>query len=472
MTTEAPVLAAPTARPNGPRRWWPVPLVAGLAIRLILAPYTSVTSDVAPWAQTVSSAMAGLGPYRRRGFSYPPVWGYLLSGLGRVFALAGGSVTSLSSEHPASVLVAASDISVASVTSPLFNVLFKSILFAFDVGVAILVRRVALHLGASERRAGIAAGFAFFNPLVIFISAVHGTFDVMIAFFTLLAIAALLERRDTMAGASLAAGIMTKLAPVFLVPLVVAWLVIAERERPRDAVPRLLRVAAGGAAAIAVLGMPVAFDGTFGQMITSVFSRSGSPTAAGGLGVFGVRHLARFSWVQGWAGEHSTAVTLALYGSILLGTALVAGVAVARRTDPALVLVSGVCVIYLLVLLLNPSVQPQYVLWVLPIVCVVGARRPGYLSWSVVVGVAGVVFEVGITGPMRFLQPLAAYTANLSPEAVARSADGWLRSSGTVVNDSLSSHILGFAALVTIPLLLLAIVDLARGAAAPRSDGT
>ena len=56
----------------------------GFALRLLIAPWTASVIDDAVWYRAAANGMHGVGIYDRLQFSYPPVWGYLLQGVGWV----------------------------------------------------------------------------------------------------------------------------------------------------------------------------------------------------------------------------------------------------------------------------------------------------------------------------------------------------------------------------------------------------
>jgi len=120
-------------------------------VRLVVAPYTSNSNDIGPWYQTSLAGLHGLTLYQRPGFSYPPVWGYLLEGLGQVFRMVGIGPSSLGmfDARYASLSTVTGDFSVY-VTSPLFNVAFKSLLFAGDLAACIRPCHPTNLIGASS----------------------------------------------------------------------------------------------------------------------------------------------------------------------------------------------------------------------------------------------------------------------------------------------------------------------------------
>src|SRR4051812_46962845 len=59
-------------------------LVLGFVVRLLVAPWTASVIDDAVWYRAAANGMHGVGIYARLQFSYPPVWGYLVQGVGWV----------------------------------------------------------------------------------------------------------------------------------------------------------------------------------------------------------------------------------------------------------------------------------------------------------------------------------------------------------------------------------------------------
>lgn len=55
--------------------------VIGLAVRLLLAPFTTSTYDVSSWAGVINGINSGEGLYETGYYWYAPTWGYILSAL-------------------------------------------------------------------------------------------------------------------------------------------------------------------------------------------------------------------------------------------------------------------------------------------------------------------------------------------------------------------------------------------------------
>ena len=157
-----------------------VPVIFGLLLRLLLAPFTSLQPDVAVWWQATDNAMHGLGLYQLPGFSYPPLYGYwtlAVGGIAHIFGVAPHALGGLSDRY--SFL---GKFSIGSiVTTPWGTLIFKIPMIVSDLGTGWCVWRIALKMGGSERQARRAFYWWFFNPLVIFVSSVHGQIDSLAA---------------------------------------------------------------------------------------------------------------------------------------------------------------------------------------------------------------------------------------------------------------------------------------------------
>src|SRR5712692_7065456 len=193
-------------------------LAVGLVVRFLLAPYTAWSNDVATWFHAALSGYYGLGLYERPGFSYPPFWGYCLSVIGTIVHVIGSAASFFGVDNPSLVATSAitGDFSTF-VTSPPFNVLFKTVLFGFDLATAMLLFRFVWLVTGDARRSRIVFTLWFLNPLVIYESAVHGASDTIVGFSVLATIVLVLYGRTFWGGVAWMIGILTKLSPAILV---------------------------------------------------------------------------------------------------------------------------------------------------------------------------------------------------------------------------------------------------------------
>ena len=103
-----------------------VVLLVGLVVRLVIAPWTSHAADDSVWYQATAAGMHRIGLYARLEFAYPPVWGYLLQGIGRALSHIGFGPGRIATADPKLFpAVLATRSFSTTVTSPAFTLLFK-----------------------------------------------------------------------------------------------------------------------------------------------------------------------------------------------------------------------------------------------------------------------------------------------------------------------------------------------------------
>jgi hypothetical protein len=439
------------------------PLIAGLAVRLILAPFTAVSYDVAVWFHTALSGYYGVPLYARPGFSYPPVWGYLLQIIGTAIHVAGFGPNAIGVINPG--FTSASDVTgdfTNVVTSPAFNLLFKGALFVFDLLTAAVIYRFVNQLTGKPERARLAFMAWFLNPFVIYESAVHGAFDVIVGFTVLATLVLILIGREYWAGATWAIGILTKLSPVTLgLELVLA---IAVMENPllqssKFTVRRLAAFGLGTGVAVGCLAAPLLLQGSVSAMLHNVFTRAQTPITIGGMSFSGLRYLKPFSGLLEWAFENSGTVIQATTTAQIVVVAFWAIWTVLMvRKDPVFALFTGSVGTLASFMLLSPVANPQYILWWLPALTVfVFASGRGYWPFALI-SLAPVVFSVAILGPTAVLGPLATYTHLIPVSVVNDQVSGWYTSPARLWGTSLADDFFAPAWLVTVAAIIALFV--------------
>jgi hypothetical protein len=177
--------------------------------------------------------------------------------------------------------------------SPLGGVgeLVKLIPIVTDLALACLVFSMAQELGASRRRALIAAAVIMFNPVTWFNSAIWGQADVVGSVFLLLGLRALLRDRRELAAAFAVVAALTKIQLGilgFLVGFVVLRRSLAPREGKADPERVLTSIAAGlGTAALICLPFTgIDLVGLGGRLATASGALTLGAAALTGVGVF------------------------------------------------------------------------------------------------------------------------------------------------------------------------------------------
>jgi hypothetical protein len=452
-------------RQVGAKRWspltWPpfVPLVLGLLIRYTLAPYTADSNDVSVWYRTSLSGFYGRGLYDHTGFSYPPVWGYALQLLGAALRLAGVGASFFGVDNPGFLhaSVATRDFST-TVTSPAFNLLFKSILFGIDVAVGLLIYRLVYVLTRKRRRANLGLALWFLNPLVIFMSAVHGAFDVMAGLSVLATIALVLEARPFWSGTWWVVGILTKVAPASLGLQLLVALTRGGSARYGGVWARLgqlLVFAAGAAVASVCLIGPTVFAGSLPGMVHDIFARTQISIAVGGVSIFGIRHFKEWSWVFLWAYQNSPLVVRVATLAQITATFFWAGWTLfVAREFRAFGLLAGTVGTLASITLLSPFSNPPYVLWWLPTLVVLVCFTERGIWQLFFLSVAPLVFALAILGPAAYLAPLATYTHLVPSSAIGDSVIHWYQEPGRLWGATHADDFFAPAAAVTVASLL------------------
>jgi hypothetical protein len=389
-------------------------------LRVVIAPFTSVSFDVVQWVVVVRHAMVGTGMYVQPGFSYPPVWGYLLEVDGvaaRALQISPGSVGVTTTAW--TNLGLQTGRFGAIVTQPLVTLVLKLPLIASDVVVAWIVWHLALRLGSTDRAARLAAAAWFLCPIVIWASAVHGAFDTLVALAIAAAVLARLQGRFVWAGAAVSLGLLTKVTPVFMIPLILAsclWPIAGERLVGRWRA--VAATAAGAVGAAVILVVPVLASGQGSAAYVDLTARAAVQPSIGALSLFGFSSLHSASWVASWAStQHSWFLPAIEFADV--GVALVvAGVWWRWRPRGADTFVILAAMLLMAVVLIGPIGQPQYLVWFAPLLAALAARFRGFTVALGVLGTAGVLFELSLLGPLAFLGPLSQAVGIPSPSAI------------------------------------------------------
>lgn len=208
-------------------------------------------------------------------------------------------------------------------------------------------------------------------------------YDILPAFFTLLAVERAIARRPFQAGLALGAGAMCKIYPLFLAPVFVAAWLGSEREQSKKS---LLRFGVGMAASVAAILVPFVLIAPSG--LADLVGHSLRPLEI--ESVLGTPFLL-------YPGAHSfhasgcinlaapgTETAARLSGWLFLG--VLAGCLPAiywmAKADLATGMIDG-CLLVLLGLLCTSKVlSAQYLIWLVPFLFIRHERQPQWLVWG------------------------------------------------------------------------------------------
>jgi Glycosyltransferase family 87 len=429
----------------------------GVLARLVLAPYTAWNNDVSVWYHTSLSGYYGLRLYERPGFSYPPVWGYLLQIIGSAAHTIGLGPDFFGVYNPAFGSTSSATFDFTEVvTSPGFNIAFKSVLFTFDFATALLVYRLVDQVTGDERRARFAFAACFLNPFVIYESAVQGAFDTIVGFSVLATVVLLMDGRYFWAGSAWTLGILTKLSPLILAPLFLVVILGGFRSSTRPRAVQFGLVALGAATAGAVLLAPEAVFGSIPAMLHNVLARTQESVTIGGLSITGVRYLKPFAGLLDWTVQNSAfvirATSVAQAVCVLGWTAWAAAMG---RQAPVFATLAATVGILGTFMLLSPISNPQYVLWWLPaLTALVFIANRWYVHLALLT-VAPLVFAVAILGPTAVFAPLATYTKLFPAPELSAQVIAWYEAPGKLWGAYFADDYFAPASIVTVVTLLL-----------------
>ncbi len=252
-------------------------IVIGLVIRIIMMS-VSMGYDADYWAVVIRNIDAGDGLYDAEGYYYTPVWGYIL-GLVAAFQDAilciGESAVRVIEALPVEGIPDHPYLS-ATVTSLAFNYSVKTPLVVFDLILALLVRYLVKDFCGDSRKADLSFALVFLCPVLIGSTCVIGMPDTIAATFTVLTIILLRKDMYLLAGAAFSMAVLTKFFPAFLLFLLVAYVIMRNRERAHHGLPQMVLAAAGAVIVAGVVFLPQLISGNISQCFQFLTDRTGT----------------------------------------------------------------------------------------------------------------------------------------------------------------------------------------------------
>jgi len=189
----------------------------GIVVRLLIAPFFSHPYDAYVLFRVGEEAVAK-SPLQVNYFS--PLLAYYLvpiTVLYRLLPFAHGLIQIPPKLNPYP------QFGLPGVTDPVFNMMVKAVPILCDMVLMMVVYDLAITLSKRAKVARRAAAFWFLNPFSIWMTAAWGAYDSIPTLFYLLATRLLLRRRVTSSAICLAVASGWKLYPLFLLPLLLAY---------------------------------------------------------------------------------------------------------------------------------------------------------------------------------------------------------------------------------------------------------
>lgn len=433
-------------------------ILIGLAVRLLVAPWTSWTQDVYPYYVVGTNTLDALSVYDHAVFTYPPLFAAMCSLVGSVLSVfqdpsAWGAVDY--SMVPVGQLTT---MVVPFITSPEFNLAMKAPVILADLATGLALFYLVRDKWGAEQAEKVLFLW-FLNPLVIFVSSVHGQFDSLPALMTVLATLFFYRQQYLLCGTAIGLGVMLKIYPLFLVPFYLAVLLLrwkdmrSEGRSLWDGLSPIYRLLAGGAAS-AALAIPFLVSST---SFIDFLTRRAAISDIGGLNVWSVLG----SMTDPKALEMALGTDLA---ALILVTSMAVAVvlgAVAARSlrggdaDPLMVLALGNVGVLTTTLFLQPVTNPQHLLWLFPFLCLLAVRERLATAQLFMLTVIGILYLVSLQSFWAYLYPAARYGGWASVgELNARITDYYASANGTIPVNVLVITMAVLGALVLLSLLL------------------
>ena len=274
-----------------------------------------------------------------------------------------------------------------------YETVFEGAMAACGVLALVLMAVVLRRLGASGVRSAAALAFAAGAPLALG-PVVLSRFDLWPALLTVAALALLVAGRDRLAAVMLALSVAAKLYPAVLVPLALAWV---WRRRGRRAAAVCSAVFAAVLAACFLPFAVIAPDGVAASLGRQL-SRPLQIESLGAAVLIAPGRLLGLD-VEMDSSHGSQNVEGALGIAVGVGAAVVQAAALAwlwlrfarGRMEPERIVRYAAAAVVAFVAL-GKVLSPQYLIWLLPVVPLVGGRRG--LAASALLGAALVLTQL------------------------------------------------------------------------------
>lgn len=381
--------------------------VAALLLRIVLLPYFATYGDPYFWARGLIYFNNGYDPYAIHLSVYPPFIYLLNSPIFRIVSLLGFSGTYFSFVPGLN----------GSPATPVFLTFWKLPLLAFDFLTGFLLYSISKNLSANVNIPRLAFVLWIFNPLNLVITYMHGAWDIIVGFLTLLGVFLMYKEDYFAAGLCFGLGTLAKLAPVYL--LVPFSLLILLRGIKGSGFFNIVKKNI-----LSVTWLIVGFALPFLVCAPLVFSYAGLMTylpfasAEGYLWNnlnqwFFVAHPVGFNFVNSYLDIIQKLPLMFVVVSGLLVLLLYKQDRLVRLSLDKLLLF-GVFFGMLSYLFYPSIVQAQYLLWYLPLLWGLLVIFKKFGLPGALISVAGILYYFASQGLVTPLTPLAAYSSIFS----------------------------------------------------------
>ncbi len=387
-------------------------IIIGLAIRFIVAPFTSYPYDTYSFYVPSVDMLNGLSMYDRAVFSYPPLFPVVLYPFVWLLSAFVDPSSFGAVQYSMVDIAQKTQMMVPFVTSPAFNLALKTPLILAD-----LLMGLVLYNFVRENKNEVWAKriflLWFLNPLVIWTSSIQGQFDVIPALLTVLALIAFYKRHFILTGLFIGVGIFFKLYPSYLaIFYLLATIGLAFTFKPfrislRSILP-LVKLSVGYGLSILMV-FPFFLASGLGMQF--IMRRSNS-TNYGGMNLWPLfNNLPRGNLVEGPGGFAIDIATIMYFAAF--ASVFILAVVFRKKTEKEIgieQLVATNILILAALLILQPVTNPQHLLWLIPFLLMGGIYNSTLDKKMFALSVLGVIYFVSLMSFAVFFYPTAVYT--------------------------------------------------------------
>ncbi|MEM3594857.1 MAG: glycosyltransferase 87 family protein [Candidatus Jordarchaeaceae archaeon] len=406
-------------------------MLMGVLLRFTLMPYFSDPYDLGTYCSSVIWFVNGYNPYAVYASLYPPFIYFITFPIFNIAYWIGLSpgyhyVASAANTGAFTGMVSPNQV------NPTFLFLWKIPNLCFDLLTGLLIYRFAKELTDNPKMPKRAFILWFFNPLTLTISYLHGAFDVIAAFFIILGTYLLYKQKCFPAGLSFGLGILTKLSPLYVsFPFAVMTLLKDTPNRPiihtlKANMQTFTKFAAGLAAPL-LLFSPMLIE-YFHLMLFGVASES----SLGGLNQWFFAVNPKWGWRATQISAEIVQKIFLFYPIIISIICLILLRKWNYKQNSKKTLFTATLFTCLIYLFIPTTVQPQYLLWILPLLVTLSTINRKFLLPLSLVSFAGTAFYLSVQSPYAILYPLAIYTPLYTPEQVSANIIYYMKLPGII----------------------------------------
>jgi len=405
-------------------------IIVGVLLRMVLMPYFSSPYDTSAYCSSLIWFMNGYSPYAVGASIYPPLIYFFLFPLFNLAQWMGLSPAYHLIPEAANAGTVTGLISAYQV-NPSFLILWKIPILCFDLLTGLLIYYFVRILSPNSKMPKWCFVIWFFNPFALTISYINGAYDVIAAFFLLLGTFFVYNQTYFWAGLSFGLGTLTKLSPIYIAFPIAAILLFGILNRSRRDLKvnvfSFFRFVAGFLVPLLALApMTIEYFQRMSEWMVNEVSISG------GLNqwFFAVDLNAGWKFINSNLGIIKSVFIYYPLISLIICFLMYRLLKWNRERSSKNVLFVAVLFTALTYSFMATSVQPQYLVWILPLLIALSSLRREFYWPLGLLSFAGLAFLFSIQGFHAVLYPLASYTPLCTPGQVSNEILHYVNTAG------------------------------------------